>query len=162
MPEARMAYPKLRHPFEAKPINPTGGTTILYAGKTTGLTETLPGDGLWITPQDLTRINGFELKPEGACFQELCIPLKENSELLKRVDDQQWFNLQAFADWLGQPYMVDADTRAWSFGEIPAKRQGMMADAMAPEFEVLDRQGNVVRMSDFKGKKALIMTWSSW
>ena len=38
----------------------------------------------------------------------------------------------------------------------------MMIDAMAPDFEVKDRQGKVVRMADLKGKKALIVTWSSW
>ena len=37
-----------------------------------------------------------------------------------------------------------------------------MVDAQAPDFEVKDRQGNVVRMSDFRGKKALVVTWSSW
>jgi peroxiredoxin len=38
----------------------------------------------------------------------------------------------------------------------------MMLNAMAPDIEVTDRQGNVVRMADLKGKKALIVTWSSW
>jgi peroxiredoxin len=38
----------------------------------------------------------------------------------------------------------------------------MMTGGMAPEFEVVDRQGEVIRMSDFKGMKALIVTWSSW
>jgi peroxiredoxin len=38
----------------------------------------------------------------------------------------------------------------------------MMVDTMAPDFEVTDRQGNVVRMSECKGRKALILTWSSW
>jgi peroxiredoxin len=38
----------------------------------------------------------------------------------------------------------------------------MMSDGMAPEFEVIDRAGKVVRMSDYKGKKALVITWSSW
>ena len=38
----------------------------------------------------------------------------------------------------------------------------MMAGAMAPDFEVTDREGKVIRMTDFKGMKALIVTWSSW
>jgi hypothetical protein len=70
--------------------------------------------------------------------------------------------LTAFADLLEQPYGVDREAGVWSFAEIPAKRQNMMVDAMAPEFEVTDRQGKVIRMTDLKGKKALIVTWSSW
>jgi hypothetical protein len=164
MTEARMAYPDLRHPFEEKPINQAGSVTILYAGKTIELQQTLSveDEGLWVTPEDLTRINGFELKPQGACFEDLCIPLKDHSPLLKQQAGHQWFDLVAFADSLEQPYVNDADNSVWSFGEIPDKRQSMMNDAMAPDFEVVDREGKVIRMSDYKGKKALIITWSSW
>jgi hypothetical protein len=160
--EVRMAHPDLRHPFEPKPVRLDGGAKVLYSGNVIDLQKVQQGDGLWVTPEDLTRVNGFELKPEGACFEELCIPLKDSSPLLKEVDGQRWFDLVGFADWLEQPYVADIENRVWSFGEVPAKRQGMMVDAMAPEFEVQDRQGKVVRMSDYKGKKALIITWSSW
>jgi hypothetical protein len=164
MTEARMANPDLRHPFEEKPINQAGSLTILYAGKTIELHQTLPVEdqGLWVTPEDLTRINGFELKPQGVCFEDLCIPLKDHSPLLKQETGQQWFDLAAFADTLEQPYVNDADNSVWSFGEIPDKRQSMRNDAMAPDFEIVDREGKVIRMSDYKGKKALIITWSSW
>jgi hypothetical protein len=160
--EVRMAYPDLRHPFEKKPIHGEGSATALYAGKVIEIERTLDSDSLWVTPEDLTRINGFELKPEGACFEALCIPLGSGSKLIKVEGDQQWFDLLGFADWLEQPYVADSENRVWSFGEVPAKRESMMANAMAPEFEVLDREGKVVRMSDYKGKKALIFTWSSW
>jgi len=160
MAEAFMAYPELRHPFEETPIHPEGSTTVLYQGKVITLTETGGGDSLLINPDDLSRINGFEVKPEGACYAELCIPL--NDSLLVTKAGKQWFNLSAFADLLDQPYVVDVDAGVWSFAEIPAKRQNMMVDAMAPDFEVTDRSGNVVRLADLKGKKALIVTWSSW
>lgn len=160
MADAMMAYPELRHPFEETPIHAPGKTTVLYQGKTTTLDATGDGDGLLVTPQDLTRINGFELKPEGACYADMCIPL--NDQLLIEQNGQQWFNLTAFADLLEQPYVADPETNVWSFAEIPAKRESMMVDAMAPDFAVTDRQGNVVTLADLKGKKALIVTWSSW
>jgi hypothetical protein len=160
MAENMMAYPELRNPFEKTPIHADGCVTILYQGRTITLTDARTDHGLLIQAQDLYRVNGFELKPEGACYQDLCIPL--NDALLIEQDDRQWFNLTAFADLLGQPYVADAEANVWSFAEIPAKRQNMMVNAMAPDFEVTDRQGNVVRMTDLKGKKALIVTWSSW
>jgi len=135
---------------------------VLYAGKIFELKQALTDDALWVTPEDLTRINGFVLKPEGACFEALCIPLREGSGLLKHEDGQQWFNLSLFAELLEQACVADLENKVWSFGEVPAKRQGMISDAMAPDFELIDRQGEVVRMSDYKGKKALIITWSSW
>lgn len=160
MARAFGAFPEFRHPFEATPIHPEGSTTVLYQGKAVTLSDTGNGAGLLIRPQDLSRVNGFELKPEGACFKDMCIPM--NDDLLVEQDGRQWFDLTAFADLLGQPYVADRESRVWSFAEIPAKRESMLVDAMAPEFEVTDRQGKVVRLADFKGKKALIVTWSSW
>jgi hypothetical protein len=160
MARAFGAFPEFRHPFEATAIHPEGSTTVLYQGKAVTLSETGNGDGLLIRPDDLSRVNGFELKPEGACFKDMCIPM--NDDLLVEQDGRRWFDLTAFADLLGQPYVADRESRVWSFAEIPAKREGMLVNAMAPEFEVTDRQGRVVRLADFKGKKALIVTWSSW
>lgn len=155
-----MAYPELRHPFEETPIHPPGNATVLYGGKTTTLSATGEGDGLLITAEDLTRINGFELKPQGACYADVCVPV--GKEVLIQQGGEEWFNLTAFADLIGQPYVADVEARVWSFAEMPAKRESMMVDAMAPNFEVKDRQGKVIRMADLKGKKALIVTWSSW
>jgi hypothetical protein len=155
-----MAYPELRHPFEAKPIHEAGATTILYQGRTIKLAETGPGDGLLIRPEVLAAVNGFELKPEGACYDAMCIPISD--KLLIERDGETWFDLTAFADLLEQPYVAVPEERVWSFAEIPAKRESMMVDAMAPDIELTDRSGNVFRLADLKGKKALIVTWSSW
>lgn len=155
-----MAYPELRHPFEPTDVHAAGHTTILYQGRTITLDYASADTTLLVHPQDLVRINGFELKPEGACFESLCIAV--NTNLLVTVDGVEWLDLLAFADLLEQPYVGDPAARVWSFAEIPAKRENMMVNAMAPDIELKDRQGNIVRLADLKGKKALIVTWSSW
>ncbi len=160
MAAAMMANPEHRHPFAKTPIHPDGSATVLYQGNSITLSQIGEGKNLLIRPEDLTRVNGFELKPQGACFAEMCIPL--TAELMVEQNGSQWFDLCAFAELLGQAYVADAETKVWSFAEIPAKRDSMMVDAMAPDFEVTDRKGNVIRMADLKGKKALIVTWSSW
>ena len=160
MAETMMAYPELRHPFEETPIHPPGNTTVLYQGRAVTLGHTGAGDGLLIRRDDLPRVNGFELKSEGACRDELCISIGE--DLLIEQDGREWFDLAAFADLVGQPYVADRPAGVWSFGDLPARRDSMMVNAMAPEFEVTDRQGRRIGTADLKGKKALIVTWSSW
>ena len=155
-----MAYPEQRHPFDETPLHPDGSATVLHGGNNITLTTTGPGDALLVTPDDLTRINGFELKPEGACLGDLCIPLVDG--LLVEQSGTRWFNLTAFADHVSQPYVADTEARVWSFGEVPATRDDMRVNAMAPDIELTDRAGNVIRLADLKGKKALIVTWSSW
>ena len=158
--EAMMAFPQHRHPFESTPIHAEGASTVLYQGKRITLTQTGPGEGLLVQPQDLAAINGFELKPEGACLGELCIPL--NDQIVQTHDGRTWVDLPAFADHMGQPFVADTNARVWSFAEVPAKRDNTMMHAMAPDIALTDRAGNVIELADLKGKKALIVTWSSW
>ena len=160
MAENFMAHPELRHPFAESPIHPEGAATVLYQGKQHTLEQPGPGPGLLVRPDDLEGINGFQLKPEGACLGDLCYPLPDG--MLIEQDGEQWLDLEAFADHIGQPYVADRETRVWSFAEIPAKREHLLVDAAAPDFEITDRQGKVIRLADLKGKKALIVTWSSW
>ena len=160
MAETFMAHPELRHPFEASSLHPAGSITVLYQGKHHTLPSDPGGNEPLVRPEDLTRINGFELKPEGACLGELCYPLPDG--ILRDVGGELWFDLAAFADHIGQPYVADTEAGVWSFAEMPAKRESLLVDAMAPDFEITDRQGNQIRRADLKGKKALIVTWSSW
>lgn len=162
MAAAIMAHPELRHPYPKTELGGDSGVTVLYKNREIHLEKTLEEPGLWVPAQDLANINEFELKPQGACLGELCIPLKEDPFLLKTVDGQQWINICAFADLLEQAWVFDTETQVFSFGDIPQTRASMLENAMAPDFEIVDRQGKVIRMSDFKGKKALIITWSSW
>lgn len=140
-------------------------TTVLFNDSVVELSDTLadPVD-LWVTPADLTRITGFVLKPEGACFEDICIPIKQDSDNDKFVTrlGQKWVKASAIARILQQGVAVDQDSSVWSFGEVPAARTTSVAKGMAPDFAMKDREGNIVRLSDYRGKKVVIMTWASW
>ena len=160
MARAMMAYPELRHPFGETELHPDGGATVLYQGRAVTLTEARSGEHLLIRPEDLARVNGFELKPEGACCEDTCIPLAR--DMFVEADGSRWFDLTAFADYLGQAYVADAEAGVWSFAEMPSKRESMLTRALAPDFEVKDREGRLVSKDSLKGKKAMIVTWASW
>ena len=139
--------------------------TVIAGGESFALEQTLPDvRHLWVTPEDFTRINGFVLKPEGACFEDICIPLRQNedSELFVKRDGVSWLNATAFADKVQQAYAKDGESGVWSFGQVPVTRKTFLESAIAPDFALKDREGNVVRLSDFRGKKVLLITWASW
>mgnify|MGYP002623946123 CR=1 FL=1 len=144
---------------------PADAATVLFGGEAIEVTETLadPTD-LWVAPEDLTRINGFELKPEGACLDEICIPIPRGADsgFVVERDGKTWFNVTEFAKKIGQGYAADAEAGVWSFAEIPAVRSAQLRSAVAPDFSLKDRKGNVVHLSDFRGKKVLLNTWASW
>jgi hypothetical protein len=143
----------------------TAGATALYQDRVVGVARTLddPND-LWVVPEDLPRINDFVLKPEGACLAELCVPVRQDrdSEMFVTRAGQGWFNVTELARRLQQAYVLDADHAVWSFGNIPATRNPFLESAAAPDFALPDREGRVVRLSDFRGKKVLLITWASW
>jgi hypothetical protein len=139
--------------------------TVLYNERVVEIENTLPdATELWVTPEDLTRVNDFVLKPEGACLAELCIPVLQDrdSDMFVTRRDQGWFNLTGLADKLQQAYVADFEDGVWSFGAMPLERQSFLRGGMAPEFEMADRDGNLVKLSDFRGKKVLLLTWASW
>lgn len=142
-----------------------GNATVLFEQNVVTLSDTLadPTD-LWIATEDLTRVNGFELKPEGACLDEICVPVKqdEDSDIFVRREGRTWFNVTELADKLQQPVVVDYEAGVYSFGAIPVTRASFREQAVAPNFELTDRNGNKVQLSDFKGKKIMLLTWASW
>jgi len=129
--------------------------TVLFGDNAVALDKTRFVDqNLWVQSKDLPRINQFEIKPQGACRADVCIPL---SKTLKSGD---WFNLTGFARKIGEAVVTEQNV--YSFGEIPVLRGSFYNSRIAPDFAVPDRQGKVIHLSDFRGKKALVITWASW
>ena len=147
------------------PGDQAGRATVLYKDRVVEVARTLndPTD-LWVAPEDLPRINDFILKPEGACLDELCIPVRQDreSEMFVKRGGQGWFNVTALARRLEQEFVVDREHAVWSFGNIPVSRNAFLQSAAAPDFTLPDRNGRMVRLSDFRGKKVLVVTWASW
>jgi len=129
--------------------------TVLYGDRTVPIAQIRPDPkALWIRAADLPAVNEFELKPQGACRADMCIPVP------KELKSGQWFNLSGFAQRLHQS--VVSDSGVWSFGEIPVLRGDFYRTRIAPDFAVPDRRGRTVHLSDFRGKKVLVVTWASW
>jgi hypothetical protein len=129
--------------------------TVLYQDRATNLDNArVEGGDLWVRSADLPRVNEFEVKPQGACRADICIPLSKD---LKKAE---WFNLSGFARRVGQSSV--SDSNVWSFSEVPLLRGTYFNSRIAPDFAVPDRKGKVVHLSDFRGKKVLVVTWASW
>jgi hypothetical protein len=141
--------------LKASAATTSSTATVLYGDRSVTLDKIRPdAKDLWVRSADLPRINEFELKPEGACRADLCIPVTKN------LRSGEWFNLTGFAKKVGESYINDASV--WSFGEVPVLRGSFYNSRIAPDFAVPDRKGRVIHLSDFRGKKVLVVTWASW
>lgn len=138
--------------------------TIIYDDAATEVTNANQDAGqLWITTPDLKRATRFELKPQGVCRNELCFPLPKarEREFVRKDPSQTWFNLLAFAELVHQPVAHDAALSTWYFGPRADQRQSL-ASLEAPDFTLPDSNGKPHSLSQFRGKKVLLLTWASW
>lgn len=140
--------------------------TMIYDGKVTEVAArpaATPAD-LWITLADLKRATGFENKPKGVCRAELCFPLPKarKDAFLNKQGNTTWFNLTEFARLVRQPVAFDAEQSTWFFGPRADEQNGFVATLKAPDFALPDMNGKLHSLSDYRGKKVLLLTWASW
>lgn len=136
---------------------------ILANGKTNAVTRRSDARGaLWVRMDELAGATGWQMKPQGACWGELCVPLPADKRdaWIADADDWVWFCYSEFADMVGQKYARDGDV--WSLGSVPEIRRVGLESGIAPDFEVTERNGNRLRLSDLGGCKVVLFTWSSW
>lgn len=109
---------------------------------------------LRVPAADFERSTGWELKEEGACRGEVCVPLGDG------VDDGD-VDVAAVAHQLGMPLVHDEDVGLWSLG--PASLSGQaLPTAEAPELELPDLDGNTFRLSSLRGHKVLLVAWAPY
>jgi len=145
-----------------------GRRTIVYEGVVTevGPSPAAAADPseLWVTTADLTRATKFEIKPQGVCRDELCFPIPKDKKdrLVARQGRTAIFNLSEFARMVHQPAAFDQKNSIWLFGPRQAAQNDFVQTLQAPNFTLPDVNGKMHSLSDFRGKKVMLITWASW
>lgn len=135
--------------------------TVIYSDKTTLVDNALiDGENLWISNADLTRATRWQLKPQGACLDDRCVPIPSGRE--SEFVRPGLFNLSALARHLGEPFVQDKQHGIWSFSEAPGEIGDRLNSLQAPDFSLPDLDGQLHSLSDYRGKKVLLMSWASW
>src|SRR5271167_815640 len=115
-------------------------------------------NALWLDATELKLLAGWELKPEGICRGDLCVPIPpgRGSELTSKRDGATFLNFSAIADLMGKPWAGDSTHRVWYFGAEAADRGNALRTLEAPDFELPDLEGKLHRLSDYRGTKVFL------
>ena len=111
-----------------------------------------------LSPTALEQATGWDLKPEGLCRGEVCVPRHDGDGLL--VDDK--IDLAAFAAVMRRPLAYDADAAIAVLADAPDERAAAFDARVAPAWTLPDLDGNPVSSSHFVGRKKLLVAWASW
>jgi hypothetical protein len=121
--------------------------------------DALSGEGrILVAPDRLHDALGWELKPEGLCQGDTCVPVRDTSSLLAGLD----LDLAAVASVLGRPAVIDAEAGMAAVALDAEGRRQALDDLQAPSFTLNDLDGNAHRLEEWSGRKKLLVAFSSW
>jgi hypothetical protein len=111
-------------------------------------------DRLDVTPDELERQTGWELKPEGLCKDDRCVLFPEAAVADGHVD------VRAVAQRLGMPLVHDDRHELWALG--PESGGRVLESAELPPIVLTDVDGRPFDLTSLRGEKVLIAAWASW
>ena len=106
-------------------------------------------DTLDVTPEAFAAGTGWDIKPEGACRGEVCVPLPDG------------FSVAHAADRLGMALVGDDEMKVWALGPQAIGGRAL-ATAEAPELVLPDVDGNEFHLSSLRGQKVVLVSWAPY
>jgi peroxiredoxin len=122
------------------------------------VTGTAKAGRLLVDSAAFTSAFGWELKPEGLCRGDVCVPVADPDSLT--VDGR--VDVAAVAGALGRPVVVDADAGMAAMGVDKDERRQALDGLQAPAFTLPDLDGATHGLDEWHGKKKLLVTFASW
>lgn len=96
---------------------------------------------------------GWQLKPEGACKGEVCIPLPDLPG-----DD---VDVAALAEAMGLPLVGAPEHGLWALGPESIGGRALLT-AEAPDLRLPDLEGREFALSSLRGRKVLLYAWAPY
>lgn len=94
---------------------------------------------------------GWQIKPEGACKGDVCIPLPEH--------DGETLDVHKVAGAMHLPVVQEGEYLALGPESIGGKA---LVTAAAPEMILPDLAGNPFKLSSLKGQKIIVYAWAPY
>ena len=104
---------------------------------------------LEVDPAELAARTGWEVKPEGACKADRCVPLPEGP-----------LDARELARRLGMALVADERHGLWALG--PESGGRALLSAQMPDLELPDRHGRPFSLRSLRGTRVVMVAWASW
>jgi hypothetical protein len=112
-------------------------------------------DTLELMPDEFARATGWEIRPEGACNQERCVPLPGG---VRRADGR--VDGRAVAGSIGMPVVADETYHLWAIGPQAGGR--VLDSAGLPDVVLPDFDGRPFELASLRGQKVVMIAWGSY
>jgi hypothetical protein len=110
-------------------------------------------ESLELEPAHLAAQTGWELKPEGACKGDRCVPMPGGAS-------DGIVDARVVAERLAMPLVADDRHGLWALG--PESGGRVLPSAQMPELELPDRHGRPFSLRSLRGTRVVMVAWASW
>jgi hypothetical protein len=131
--------------------------TLIHEGRPVELDARVGDDAVHVSPEGLASALGWKLEAHGLCYGDVCVPVRDPG-----VRGPEGIDLGALARAIGRPFVLDAAEGVAAIGSAAADRAAAIASLEAPDFELPDLAGRRHRLSEHRGKRAMLLAWASW
>jgi hypothetical protein len=112
-------------------------------------------ESLTVAPAAFAAGTGWEIKPEGACKDGICVPLGD-APFVPGTD----LDVRLVADRLGMPLVHDEKHDLWALG--PERRGHALPSAKFPDLVLPTWHGEDFDFRSLRGQKIFLLAWASW
>ena len=136
----------------------SGAFTLIHDGQSQALDASVESGRVALAASVVEQALGWQLKPEGLCQGDVCVPVRDRDALLS----QRGIDLEVLAKTLGRPLALDAEAGAAALGTSASDISEQLASLEAPDFSLPDLAGTLHTLSEHRGKKVLLIAYASW
>jgi len=111
-------------------------------------------DTLTVGRAEFEERTGWQLKPEGACKGDVCIPLTSPPE-------GDSVDLSSLAEQMGLPLVHDEANAVWALGPESIGSRAL-ATVEAPNLTLQTLDGDTFELASLRGKKVVLVAWSPY
>ena len=110
---------------------------------------------LQVDPAAFALRTAWELKPEGVCKADACVPLPADA-----IAKDGRLDARILSQRLQMPLVEDEKHGLWSLG--PESGGRALATATFPDLTLPTCQGQDFDFRSLRGQKVLLLAWASW
>ena len=104
------------------------------------------------TADEFARATDWQPKPEGLCRGEVCVPAPG------ALSSDGMIDVAVAAQKLGMPIVQDVEHGVWALGSATLS----LSTAVAADPELKTFDGTPFKLSSLRGKKVVLVAWSSY
>jgi len=139
----------------------TATTTVLWGDDVHTVASV---DTTVVSASDFEEVTGWDLRPEGLCNGDACVPVANRPGSPPDTLEPQpgRIDLAVAARLLDRPVVVEAPGGIIAVGVPRADRRRALMDRVAPTFTLPDLDGTPRSLEELRGDTTVMVTFSSW